>query len=66
MVHPVRVGKNIRMSYSKIDEVLAMLNLIEVQKHSYKWFLEEGLREVFREGSPITDYTGNLILEFID
>lgn len=66
MVHPVRVGKNIRMSYSKIDEVLDMPNLIEVQKDSYKWFLEEGLREVFRDVSPITDYTGNLILEFVD
>ncbi|MCX7842031.1 MAG: DNA-directed RNA polymerase subunit beta [Clostridia bacterium] len=66
MVHPVRMGKNIRMSYSKIDEVLDMPNLIEVQKNSYKWFLEEGLREVFRDVSPITDYTGNLILEFVD
>jgi len=54
------------MSYSKIDEVLDMPNLIEVQKNSYKWFLEEGLREVFRDVSPITDYTGNLILEFVD
>lgn len=66
MVHPVQVGKNIRMSYSKIDEALDMPNLIEVQKNSYKWFLDEGLREVFRDISPITDYTGNLILEFID
>ncbi|MBZ4646696.1 MAG: DNA-directed polymerase subunit beta [Petroclostridium sp.] len=66
MVHPVQLGKNVRMSYSKIDEVLDMPNLIEVQKNSYKWFLEEGLREVFRDVSPITDYTGNLILEFID
>jgi len=66
MVHPVRVGKNIRMSYSKIDEVLDVPNLIEVQKNSYKWFLDEGLREVFRDISPITDYTGNLILEFVD
>jgi len=66
MVHPVRMGKNIRMSYSKIDEVLDMPNLIEVQKNSYKWFLVEGLREVFRDVSPIADYTGNLILEFVD
>ena len=66
MVHPVKLGKNIRMSYSKIDEVLDIPNLIEVQKNSYKLFLEEGLREVFRDVSPITDYTGNLILEFID
>ena len=66
MVHPVKLGKNTRMSYSKIDEVLEMPNLIEVQKNSYKWFVEEGLKEVFRDVSPITDYSGNLILEFID
>lgn len=66
MVHPVHLGKNVRMSYSSIDDVLDMPNLIEVQKKSYNWFLEEGLREVFRDVSPITDYTGNLILEFID
>ncbi|NMA34751.1 MAG: DNA-directed RNA polymerase subunit beta, partial [Clostridiaceae bacterium] len=54
------------MSYSRIDEVLDMPNLIEVQKNSYKWFLEEGLREVFRDVSPIQDYTGNLVLEFPD
>ncbi len=66
MVHPVKLGRNTRMSYSRIDEVLDMPNLIEVQKNSYKWFLEEGLREVFRDVSPIQDYTGNLILEFPD
>ncbi|HHV60895.1 MAG TPA: DNA-directed RNA polymerase subunit beta [Clostridiaceae bacterium] len=66
MVHPVKMGKVTRMSYSRIDEVLEMPNLIEVQKNSYKYFLEHGLREVFRDVSPITDYTGNLILEFID
>ncbi len=66
MVHPIQLGRNTRMSYSKIDEVLEMPNLIEVQKNSYKWFLEEGLREVFRDVSPIMDYTGNLILEFPD
>jgi len=54
------------MSYSRIEEVLDMPNLIEVQKNSYKWFLEEGLREVFRDISPIQDYTGNLVLEFPD
>jgi len=54
------------MSYSRINEVLDMPNLIEVQKNSYRWFLEEGLREVFRDVSPIQDYTGNLILEFLD
>ncbi|MDQ2086687.1 DNA-directed RNA polymerase subunit beta [Herbivorax sp. ANBcel31] len=66
MVHPVKLGKNVRMSYSKIDEVIDMPNLIEIQKNSYNQFLEEGLREVFRDVSPITDYTGNLILEFVD
>ena len=54
------------MSYSKINEVLEMPNLIEIQKNSYQWFLEEGLREVLRDVSPISDYTGNLIMEFID
>jgi len=54
------------MSYSKINEVLEMPNLIEVQKNSYQWFLDEGLREVLRDVSPITDYTGNLVMEFID
>jgi len=66
MVHPISVGKNQRMSYSNIDEVMDMPNLIEVQKNSYRWFLEEGLREVFDDISPITDYTGNLVLEFVD
>ena len=66
MVHPIQLGKNVRMSYAKIDEVLEMPNLIEVQKNSYQWFLDEGLKEVFRDISPITDYTGNLVLEFID
>ena len=66
MVHPAQLGKNTRMSYSRIQEVLDMPNLIEIQKNSYKWFLEEGLREVFRDVSPITDYTGNLLLEFVD
>jgi DNA-directed RNA polymerase subunit beta len=66
MLHPVQLGKRTRMSYSKIDEVLEMPNLIEVQKNSYKWFLEKGLQEVFDDISPITDYTENLILEFVD
>ncbi len=66
MVHPVQLGRNTRMSYSRIEEVLDMPNLIEVQKNSYKWFLEEGLREVFRDISPIKDYTENLVLEFPD
>ncbi len=66
MVHPVNFGKSKRMSYSSIDEVMDMPNLIEVQKNSYNWFLEEGLKEVFNDISPITDYSGNLILEFVD
>lgn len=66
MVQPVKLGRNTRMSYSRIQEVLEMPNLIEVQKNSYQWFLDEGLREVFRDISPITDYTGNLILDFVD
>jgi DNA-directed RNA polymerase subunit beta len=66
MLHPVQLGKRTRMSYSKIDEVLEMPNLIEVQKNSYNWFLKEGLREVFDDISPIMDYTENLVLEFVD
>ncbi len=66
MVHPVKLGRTTRMSYAKIKEVLEMPNLIEVQKNSYRHFLEEGLRDVLRDVSPITDYTGNLIMEFID
>ena len=65
-VKPVKLGKNVRMSFSKINEVLDMPNLIEVQKDSYRWFLEEGLQEVFRDVSAITDYSGNLVLDFID
>ncbi len=65
-VKPVKLGKNERMSFGKIDEVIDMPNLIEVQKNSYKWFLEEGLKEVFKDVSGITDYTGNLVLDFID
>ena len=65
MVHEVQLGKNTRLSYSKINEVLDMPNLIEVQKNSYKWFLEEGLKEVFRDISPITDHSGHLSLEFL-
>lgn len=66
MVHPVTYGKRVRMSYSRINEVLDLPDLIEVQRSSYEWFLEEGLREVFEDISPIQDYTGNLILEFVD
>jgi len=66
MPHPVQLGKKTRMSYSQIDEVLEMPNLIDLQKDSYQWFLDEGLKEVFDDVSPIEDYTGNLILEFVD
>jgi DNA-directed RNA polymerase subunit beta len=65
-VHPIKLGKNTRMSYSRIDEVLEMPNLIEVQKNSYEWFLTKGLGEVFHDISNITDYSGNLVLEFVD
>ncbi|MDR2898851.1 MAG: DNA-directed RNA polymerase subunit beta [Clostridiales bacterium] len=65
-VRSIKQGESERMSYSRIDEVLQMPNLIEVQKDSYNWFLEEGLKEVFQDISPITDYNGNLVLEFID
>ncbi len=66
MVKPVQLGKNSRMSFSKINEVIDMPNLIEIQKDSYKWFVEEGLREALNDMSSITDYTGNLVLDFID
>lgn len=65
-VKPKQLGKNVRMSFGKINEVLDMPNLIEVQKNSYKWFLEEGLKEVFRDVSAISDYNGNLVLNFVD
>ena len=66
MVHQVKAGKNTRLSYSKIKEVLEMPNLIEVQKNSYNWFLTEGLKEVFHDVSPIVDHSGNISLEFFD
>ena len=62
-IHALRFGDTTRMSYSKINEVLDMPNLIEVQKDSYQWFLKEGLKEVFEDISPITDFSGNLVLE---
>ncbi|MBR6807301.1 MAG: DNA-directed RNA polymerase subunit beta [Clostridia bacterium] len=65
MVKPHKVGKKTRMSFSKIDEVLEMPNLIEIQKNSYQWFLDQGLMEVLDDVSPITDYSGNLIIEFV-
>ena len=65
-IHALRFGDTTRISYSRINEVLEMPNLIEVQKDSYQWFLKEGLKEVFEDISPITDFSGNLVLEFID
>ena len=64
-MHPIKVGNNVRMSYSRQREVLEMPNLIEVQKDSYQWFVNEGLKEVFDDISPISDYSGNLSLEFV-
>lgn len=65
-VTPVELGKNVRMSFSHINEVLDMPNLIEVQKKSYEWFLTHGLKEVLKDVSSITDFTGNLVLSFVD
>ena len=65
-IRPVKAGKSMRMSYSRQKEVLSMPNFIEVQKDSYKWFLEEGLNEVFRDISPISDYSNHLSLNFVD
>ena len=65
-IRPVKAGKGLRMSYSRQKEVLRMPNLIEVQKNSYQWFLDEGLKEAFADISPITDYSGHLSLDFVD
>ena len=65
-IRPITSGKGMRMSYQRQKEVLEMPNLIEVQKDSYNWFLTDGLREVFEDISPITDYSGKLSLEFVD
>ena len=65
-IRPIKSGKSSRMSYSRQKEVLQMPNLIEVQKDSYQWFLDEGLKEVFDDISPIADYSGHLSLEFVD
>ena len=65
-VNPVKRGNRIRQSFGKINEVMDMPNLIEIQKASYKWFIEEGLKEVFRDMADITDYTGNWVLSFVD
>ena len=65
-VKPVQLGKNTRMSFAHINEVLEMPNLIEIQKNSYDWFLKEGLKEVFDDVSGITDFNGNLVLDFVN
>ena len=65
MVKPQQVGKNVRMSFSKTDEVLEIPNLLEIQKKSYQWFLDRGIMEVLEDVSPITDFSGNLIIEFV-
>ncbi len=65
-IKDVKLGRNVRKTFAKIDEVLEMPNLIDLQKSSYEWFIKEGLKEVFRDVSPITDYSGNLMLEFTD
>ncbi|AEG58587.1 DNA-directed RNA polymerase, beta subunit [Desulforamulus ruminis DSM 2154] len=66
MAYPEQVGSRVRWNYGKLQEVLDLPNLIEVQRNSYEWFLREGLREVFHDISPIQDFTGNLVLEFLD
>ncbi|MBR6528786.1 MAG: DNA-directed RNA polymerase subunit beta, partial [Firmicutes bacterium] len=66
MPRPIKVGRKERMTYAKINEVCEMPNLIQIQTDSYNWFIEEGLREVFEDISPIKDYADNLVLEFID
>ncbi|MGI6643034.1 MAG: DNA-directed RNA polymerase subunit beta [Bacillota bacterium] len=66
MAYPIKVGKRERLNYGRIREILEIPNMIAVQMESYQWFLEEGLREVFRDISPIKDFTENLVLEFID
>ena len=65
-VKPIQLGKTQRMSFAKIHEVIGMPNFIEIQKKSYQWFLDEGLKEVFRDVSAIEDFTGNLVLDFVD
>ena len=66
MPRPIKVGRKERMTFAKINEVCEMPNLIQIQTDSYKWFVEEGLKEVFEDVSPIKDFSGNLVLEFID
>ena len=66
MLHPEQIGKRTRMSFSRIKDVMDLPYLIEIQKSSYDWFLDKGLREVFTDINPIVDFSGNLFLEFID
>jgi len=66
MAYPERVGTRNRYDFGKLKEVLELPNLIEVQRNSYDWFLRVGLKEVFHDISPIQDFTGNLVLEFLD
>ena len=66
MVKPVKLGNNTRMTFSKINEVIDMPNLIEIQKSSYNWFITDGLREIFTDMSPIEDFNQSLSLEFVD
>ena len=66
MFHPVKVGKRIRYSYARIKDVMRMPHLLDVQRNSYSWFKREGLAEIFRDISPISDFTGNLELFFED
>ena len=65
MIHPVQQGKRTRMSFAKVKSAAEMPNLIEVQLDSYKWFLEDGLQEVFDDINPISNFAGNLALEFV-
>lgn len=66
MLTPQKLGKNVRMSFSRVGEAIEMPNLLEVQKKSFDWFLNEGLRDVLDDVSPIVDYSGNLVIEFVD
>mgnify|MGYP003297319858 CR=1 FL=1 len=66
MPKPIQVGRKERMTFAKINEVCEMPNLIQIQTDSYKWFIEEGIREVFRDTGAIEDHTGTLALEFVD
>ena len=66
MPKPIKLGRKERQTFSKISEVAEMPNLIQIQTKSYEWFIKEGLREVFEDISPIQDYAGNIVLEFVD